>query len=184
MPLFDRAANILTFWYDELTPEQWFKKNDELDHQIKTRFEHDVKRALAGQYDIWAGDQQSRLSLILLLDQFTRNIYRRSPKSFAGDEMACALSLRSVDDGTLAAEPEQSKRHFYLIPMMHSEDITIQDASLPLFRRFTDQKTADYAKRHRDIIFRFGHFPHRNEILGRPSSAEEKQFLDQKDSSF
>ena len=110
MPLSDRAATILTFWYDELTPEQWFKKSNELDDQIKTRFGHDVERALGGQYDIWAGDSQGRLSLILLLDQFTRNIYRESPKSFAGDEMACALALRSVDDGTVAAEPEQSKR--------------------------------------------------------------------------
>ena len=184
MPLSDRATSILTFWYEELTPEQWFKKSDELDDQIKTRFENDVERALSGQYDIWAGDSQARLSLILLLDQFTRNIYRHSPKSFAGDEMACALSLRSVDDGTVAAEPEQSKRHFYLIPMMHSEDIIIQDASLPLFEHFTDQKTADYAKRHRDIISRFGHFPHRNDILGRPSSKEEQQFLGQRGSSF
>ncbi len=184
MPLSDRAAAILTFWYEELLPEQWFKKSEELDDQVKTRFEHDVERALGGQYDIWAGDPHSRLSLILLLDQFTRNIYRQSPKSFAGDEMACALSLRSVDDGTVAAEPEQSKRYFYLIPMMHSEDITIQDASLPLFERFTDRKTANYAKRHRDIISRFGHFPHRNDILGRPSSAEEQQFLKQTGSSF
>ena len=184
MPLSNRAVNILTFWYDELTPKQWFKKSIELDDQIKTRFAHDVERALGGQYDIWAGDSQGRLSLILLLDQFTRNIYRESPKSFAGDEMACALSLRSVDDGTVAAEPEQTKRHFYLIPMMHSEDITIQNAALPLFEQFTDQKTADYAKRHRDIIARFGHFPHRNVILGRPSSAEEQQFLGQRGSSF
>lgn len=184
MTIPDKAQNILTFWFQELTPEQWFLKNDQLDADIRIRFGDDVMRALGGQYDGWAGNAVSRLSLILLLDQFTRNIYRNTPQAFAGDEMACALALRSVDDGTIAAENEQSKRHFYLMPMMHSEELAIQDASLPLFVQFTNAKTAEYAKRHRDIIAQFGHFPHRNDILGRPSTEEEKVFLSQPGSSF
>ena len=184
MTIPDKAQNILTFWFDELTPQQWFIKSDQLDADIQTRFGDDVMRALGGRYDSWAGNAASRLSLILLLDQFTRNIHRNTPKAFAGDEMACALALRSAGDGTVTAEIEQSKRHFYLIPMMHSEELAIQDASLPLFNQFTNTQTADYAKRHRDIIARFGRFPHRNDSLGRPSTEEEQAFLSQPGSSF
>ena len=178
------ADDVLTFWFSECTPEDWFKKNEAFDTQIDTRFGELVERALLAQLDSWTTSADSRLALILLLDQFTRNIYRDTPRAFVGDEMALAICLNAIADGQLEAEQQLTKRQFLLMPMMHSEDIDIQDRSLPLFKHYTSEMTFDYAVKHRDIIARFGHFPHRNAILGRPSSSEEIEFLTQPDSSF
>ena len=97
--------------------------------------------------------------------------------AFAGDPQALALSLRAVERGWLEAEPEQARRQFWLMPQMHAEDLAVQEAALPLFERFCDPRTADFARRHRDVIARFGRFPHRNAALGRVSGAEELAFL-------
>ena len=180
----DVISGILNFWFEEISPEFWFKKDIAFDNQLKQQFGPLVEQALAGQLDKWADHSEGRLALILLLDQMTRNIYRDTPKAFAGDDMACALSLRSVADGYLETEDDIDKRHFLLMPMMHSEDITIQENSLPLFKKHTAERTYDYAIRHRDIVARFGRFPHRNAILGRPSTDEEKEFLAGPNSSF
>ena len=142
-----------------------------------------MREALAGRLDHWANDADGCLALILLLDQFTRNIFRNSARAFSGDEMALALSLRCVERQYL--EPGQAVRcQFMLMPMMHSEDIDVQDASLPLFETYTSKITHNYALKHRITISRFGRFPHRNGLLGRPSSAEEKMFLTESGSSF
>ncbi|MBL6605301.1 MAG: DUF924 domain-containing protein [Alphaproteobacteria bacterium] len=175
---------ILSFWFEEITPEHWFTKNDDFDQQLKYRFEALVTQALNGQLDRWAANSDGCLSLILLLDQMTRNIYRDTPKAFAGDEIACALSLRAAADKRIETESQEAKRQFFLMPMMHSEDIAIQDASLPLFKEHTSERTYDYAVRHRDIVARFGRFPHRNAILGRPSTDAEITFLKEPNSSF
>jgi uncharacterized protein (DUF924 family) len=118
-----------------------------------------------------------------MIDQFTRNMFRHSARAFSGDEMALALSLRCVERKYLDAD-KPSYCHFMLMPMMHSEEIGIQDMSLPLFEQYTSKLTHDYAVKHRDIIARFGRFPHRNAMLGRPSSSDEDQFLTQPGSSF
>ena len=175
---------ILTFWFEETSPEAWFKKDTLFDGILMQKFGRIVEQALAGQLDKWAQQKDGRLALILLLDQMTRNIYRNTPKAFAGDEIACALSLRSSTDGTVEAETDIHKRQFFLMPMMHSEDLAIQKQSLPLFKALTSGNTYNYAVRHHDIIERFGRFPHRNEILKRPSSEEETAFLAQPGSSF
>lgn len=175
---------ILTFWFEEISPEAWFKKDASFDDKLEQKFCRYVKQALEGQLDIWAQHENGRLALILLLDQMTRNIYRNSPKAFSGDEMACALSLRSAADGIIEAETDMKRRQFFLMPMMHSEDLDIQKQSLPLFKSLTSEKIYDYALRHHDIIERFGRFPHRNQILNRPSSDEELAFLEQDGSSF
>jgi len=113
----------------------------------------------------------------------TRNIYRNHPMSFAGDDMALAFCLKGVKRDDMKVLPEAHIR-FLLMPMMHAEDLTVQDNSLPLFQSYCDDQTYDYAVRHRDIIARFGHFPHRNAILGRPSTDEEIAFLKEPNSSF
>ena len=175
---------ILDFWFKEISPESWFKKDPLFDAMLTQQFGRNIEQALVGQLDKWAQNKDGRLALILLLDQMTRNIFRNTPKAFSGDDIACALSLRSVADGFLETEENMHKRQFFLMPMMHSEDLDIQKQALPLFKDLTSQNTYDYAIRHHDIIERFGRFPHRNQILNRPSSNEELEFLTQQGSSF
>ena len=176
-------TDILNFWYVETTPKLWFKKDDDFDAAIQNRFGTAVTEALAGRLDHWANDAVGCLALILILDQFTRNMFRHSARAFSGDEMALALSLRCVERKYLDAD-KPSYCQFMLMPMMHSEDIGIQNMSLPLFEKYTSKLTHEYAMKHRDIIARFGRFPHRNAMLGRPSSRDEDQFLIQPGSSF
>ena len=178
-----KTADILNFWFVETTPEFWFKKDDDFDAAIKDRFGKTVTKALAGKLDHWANDAEGCLALILMLDQFTRNIFRHSARAFSGDEMALALSLRCVERKYLDAD-KPFYCQFMLMPMMHSEEIDIQDMSLPLFETYTSKLTHEYAIKHRDIIARFGRFPHRNAILGRPNNSEEDHFLTQPGSSF
>lgn len=178
-----KYQDILDFWFTEISPETWFKNDANFDAALETRFNKTVTDALSGRLDHWADNGDSCLALIILLDQFTRNIFRQSARAFLGDEMALALSLRCVDRRYLdTARPPRC--HFMLMPMMHSEDIEIQDASLPLFKKHTEEQTYDYAVQHRNIVARFGRFPHRNEALGRPTTEEEKIFLTQPGSSF
>ena len=183
MPKTATASEVLAFWFKESKPEQWYKKDPAFDEAIRDRFESTTAAALAGRLDSWADDIDDCLALIILLDQFTRNIYRDTPRAFSGDEMAVALSLRCIDRGFLAHE-NAAWRQFMLMPMMHSEDVGIQDRSIPLFETHTNPMTHDYAIRHRDIVARFGRFPHRNAILGRPSSDEELAFLKEPGSPF
>ena len=183
MPKKPSGQDVLAFWFTETPPEFWYKKDAEFDARISDQFAGTVKDALAGKCDLWANDSAGCLALILVLDQFTRNIFRGNARAFSGDDMALALSLRCVERDYIA-HPEENWRRFMLIPMMHSEDLAIQEASLPLFQTQTINLTYDYAVAHRDIIARFGRFPHRNAILGRPSTEEEQLFLTQPGSSF
>ena len=183
MPKTASVSDILAFWFEDSLPEQWYRKDPAFDDAIRDRFEDTIVAALAGRLDKWADDADGCLALIILLDQFTRNIYRDTPRAFAGDEMALALSLRCIDRGFIDHH-DAAWRQFMLMPMMHSEDLGIQDRSIPLFETHTNPLTHEYAIRHRDIVARFGRFPHRNAILGRPSSTEEQEFLTQPGSSF
>ena len=183
MPNKPSAQDVLAFWFTETPPEFWFKKDAEFDARIADQFARTVEDALAGRCDHWANDSAGCLALILVLDQFTRNIFRGSARAFSGDDMALALSLRCVQRDYIA-HPDENWRRFMLMPMMHSEDLAIQEASLPLFQTQTSKLTYDYAVAHCDIIARFGRFPHRNAILGRPSTEEEQLFLTQPRSSF
>ena len=183
MPQKPSSQDVLAFWFIETPPEFWFKKDAEFDARIAHQFAGVVKHALAGKYDRWADDRAGCLALILVLDQFTRNIFRGSARAFSGDEMALALSLRCVERDYINHSNENWRR-FMLMPMMHSECLAIQDTSLSLFKSHTSKMTYDYAVAHRDIIARFGRFPHRNRILGRPSTDDEILFLKQPGSSF
>ena len=175
--------DILNFWFDECRPEQWFKKNSEFDAMLESRFATTIEDAFARCLDSWEDTEAGCIALILVLDQFTRNIFRDTLRAFSGDERALELSQKCYENGYLA-NPNIHWRQFMLMPMMHSEEIAVQDASLPLFKEYTTQIDYDYAVRHRDIIARFGRFPHRNTILGRPSTDEELEFLTQPGSSF
>jgi uncharacterized protein (DUF924 family) len=180
----DQAGEVLAFWFVETRPRQWFAKDAAFDGLVRDRFFGLTRQALAGELDAWGAEAARRLALVLLLDQFPRQIWRDTAMAFAGDPPALALSLRAVERGWLEAEPEQARRQFWLMPQMHAEDLAVQQAALPLFERFCDPRTADFARRHRDVIARFGRFPHRNAAFGRVSSAEELAFLQTPGSRF
>ena len=180
----EQANQVLAFWFTETQPRQWFAKDPAFDALVGERFLGLTRQAMAGDLDAWSAEPTGALALVLLLDQFPRQIWRDTALAFAGDPQALALSLKGVELGWLEAEPEQPRRQFWLMPLMHAEDLTVQEAALPLFERLTDSRTADFARRHRDVIARFGRFPHRNAVMGRVSSAEELTFLQTPGSRF
>lgn len=177
------ASDIRAFWFEESMPMQWFRKDPAFDGVIRARFGGMVEEALAGRYDGWAASDLDGLALILLLDQFTRNLYRGDPRSFAGDAQALAVSERIQARGSWTTLQPHYK-HFILVPMMHSEDLLVQERSLPLFAAHCDAQVHTFGVKHRDIIARFGRFPHRNAVLGRTCTPEETAFLQTPGSSF
>ena len=179
----DEKEEILNFWFKECKPEQWFKKNEDFDQIIENRFSIAIENAIAGNMVYWKESETGCLALIILLDQFTRNVFRDTPRAFVGDKRALALSQLCCDKDYLT-NPDVHRRRFMLMPMMHSENLAVQDASLPLFKKYASGKDYEYAEKHRYFIARFGRFPHRNVILGRKSTNEELQFLKQPGSSF
>ena len=180
----DQAGEVLAFWFGETRPRQWFAKDAAFDGLVRNRFLGLTRQALAGELDAWSMEPSGGLALVLLLDQFPRQIWRDTALAFAGDPQALVLSLKAVERGWLEAEPEQARRQFWLMPLMHSEELAVQEASLPLFSQFVDERTTDFARRHRDVIAQFGRFPHRNAALGRESSAAELAFLQTPGSGF
>jgi uncharacterized protein (DUF924 family) len=180
----EQAVEVLAFWFVQSRPRQWFEKDPTFDALLRERFLVLTRRAIAGELGTWGTEATAGLALVLLLDQFPRQIWRDTAMAFAGDPQALALSLKAVELGWLETESEQARRQFWLMPLMHAEDLAVQEAALPLFERFCDPRTADFARRHRDVIARFGRFPHRNALLGRVSSAEELAFLQTPGSRF
>ncbi|MBY6062897.1 DUF924 family protein [Pseudidiomarina sediminum] len=185
------ANEVLEFWFSKLTPADWFAKSDALDAQIKARFANLLEACSAGECWQWrvhdALGQGSgglgRLAEIIVLDQFSRNIYRDDPRAFALDSTALVLAQEAVAlgvDKTLSTE----QRSFLYMPYMHSESLSIHNQAMVLFDQPGLEKNYDFEVKHRDIIARFGRYPHRNAILGRQSTPEEALFLSQPDSSF
>lgn len=175
---------VLKFWFAELQPAQWFNGGAELDELISQRFSAVLQRAAAGELEAWRASAQGRLAEIIVLDQFSRNLYRNSPKAFAQDGMALALSQEAVRSGALQQLDDEQQRSFLLMPYMHSESALVHEQAVPLFRDFTGGETYRFELLHKDIIDRFGRYPHRNAVLGRESTAEELEFLQQPGSSF
>jgi uncharacterized protein (DUF924 family) len=180
----DQARGLLTFWFVETSARQWFSKDPAFDALVGTRFSALSRAAMDGMLSPWADSPEPALALVLLLDQVPRQIWRESAQAFAGDSQALALALDALERGWIAAEPERDRRQFWLMPLMHAEDLAVQEQALPLFERFSDPRTTDFARRHREVIARFGRFPHRNRALGRESSAEELAFLQTPGSGF
>jgi len=177
------TADVLSFWFEESTPEQWFKKSAEFDQAVGERFGGAHTDAMAAKLDHWSETPDGCLALIILLDQFSRNIYRDDARAFAADPKAQTLTKAALENGWVESA-EQTKAQFLLMPLMHSEDLADQDMSIPLFRKYCGEKVEDFAIRHRDIIARFGRFPHRNAVLSRQSTPEETEFLTTDGSSF
>ena len=187
-----RSDEVLDFWFGrEGDPgyggfrEEWFTKNPEFDAEVRARFEDLYEEAAAGKLDGWSEDARSCLALVILLDQFPRNMFRGDPRSYATDRKAQETAEYAVDHA-LDRELPEFQRTFLYMPFMHSEDPVHQRRSVELFRRLGGKETDSsyYAVRHMEIIERFGRFPHRNEILGRQTTPEEAEFLTQPGSSF
>jgi uncharacterized protein (DUF924 family) len=176
--------DVLDFWFVEHGPKDWFKKDDAFDEAIRQRFGAPVERALSGAYDAWPQTVDGGLALILMLDQFTRNLYRGTAKAFAGDDKALALAKAMIDRGDDLRLAER-RRVFVYMPLEHSEDAADQALCVKLVReRLNNADFEGYALAHQRIVDRFGRFPHRNAALGRPSTAEEEAFLKEPNSSF
>jgi len=189
------AEAVLDFWFGAATSAEfglarkaWFAKDGAFDQTIRDRFGALIEQALRGEHEDWADDPHSALAQIVVLDQFTRNAFRGTARAYAGDARALAAASRMVGARQDEALPPFMRTFVYL-PFEHAEGLATQDESVRLFKRLVagsgdPQKLVDYALRHHAIIERFGRFPHRNQILGRHSTAEEIAYLTQRGSRF
>jgi uncharacterized protein (DUF924 family) len=198
----DQPDRVLAFWFgppgsaSEIAGRQrklWFGKSPENDRAIIERFAATLAAATAGRLDHWARTPHGRLALVIVLDQFPHHIHRDQPQAFATDPQSLALSLDVLaagEDGQLAP----IERVFLYLPLEHAESLELQERSVSLYEKLAHQAAADeralfdgfldYARKHRDVVARFGRFPHRNEILERPSTPDELEFLKQPGSRF
>ncbi|MEO0973806.1 MAG: DUF924 family protein [Pseudomonadota bacterium] len=177
--------DILEFWFVSIEPKQWWKKDAEFDTLCLTRFGAAYEAAARGEFEDWKASPLGCVALCLLLDQVPRNAFRETPQAFATDANALAVTHHAVACGfDLDPSLDDSHRQFLYMPLQHSERIEDQHEALRLADRITRWDFAGFAKRHHDIVARFGRFPHRNAILGRESTEEERQFLTQPGSSF
>lgn len=165
---------VIRFWFEELKPEDWFKKSEALDQEMRERFEELYWKASRGELFRWRAAAEGRLAEILLLDQIPRNIFRGTAQAFATDSLALVLAQEGL---TQAQELPVVQRGFFYMPFMHSESLTIHEEALRLFDQPGLEKRLKYEKMHMDILQQFGRYPHRNAILGRPSTKEEEEYL-------
>ena len=190
-----QAQAVLDFWF--LPPDnpgygqsraEWFRKDEAFDARIAERFGALIDDALAGGLRAWEATPHGALARIIVLDQFTRNVYRGTPRAFAGDAQALALAQSLTEQGLDQQLPPMLRAFAYL-PFEHAEDLAMQARAVELFQLLSQaqpgfESMLDYAQRHQEVIARFGRFPHRNAILGRPSTPQEVAFLRQPGSSF
>lgn len=169
--------DILGFWRSA-GRKKWFAKSAAFDEAIRLKFEPVHHAAARGEYDSWTGAPESALALLILLDQFPRNLYRGSGHAFATDPKARAVARAAVEAG-FDRQVEPELRSFFYLPFEHSEDMADQDYNLALCAETGVEDDLKWAVIHRDIIVRFGRFPHRNAALGRETTLEEQQFLDE-----
>ena len=174
---------VLDFWFKESTPEQWFSKSNLFDQHIQTHFFELHQHACAGELFSWRLTAQGRLAEIIVLDQFSRNLYRDDARAFAQDGMALILAQEAIALG-LDASLNQTERAFLYMPYMHSESKLIHEEAILLFTQLGNENNLRFEKMHKAIIDQFGRYPHRNAVLGRTSSLEETAFLQQPNSSF
>lgn len=195
------SEQILSFWLGDYSEAGklgervafWFTKSNATDASIRDRFGATLESAARGDLDHLAETPRGRLALLVLLDQFSRNIHRGTPRAFATDARALSLALEGIERGH-DRELHPVERLFFYLPLEHAEDIAMQDRAVELFRALRSETPAgmerffdgflDYAERHRDVIVKYGRFPHRNAILGRESSEEEREYLAQPGAGF
>ena len=178
-----QAQDILDFWFDELTPQQHFVKDAALDNTIRTRFGTTLEAAARCELWHWRSSASGGLAEIIVLDQFSRNVYRDTPRAFAQDALALGLAQELVARGVDADLPP-AQRAFAYMPYMHSESALVHQQAVALFSQPGMENNLNFELRHQAIITRFGRYPHRNAVLGRASSAEEIAFLAEPGSSF
>jgi len=174
---------VIDFWFTELEPKQWWNKSDALDSMIQNRFGSLLNKAKIGELFQWRNTALGSLAEIIILDQFSRTIYRDKPESFSCDPMALVLAQSAISQG-LDNELSEAQRAFLYMPFMHSESTVIHVEAIKLFEALGNKNNVDFEYRHKAIIDRFGRYPHRNEILGRQSTTEETEFLKQPNSGF
>jgi uncharacterized protein (DUF924 family) len=180
---------IISFWFDTHDQrKRWFEQSDELDKQIKTEFGDLVSQAHTPSLDSWMQNPKGTLAMLVLLDQFSRNIFRGSPDSFSGDAKALDIAMKGIAKG-LDREVEPMQQSLFYLPLMHNESLLGQIAAVSLYESYAQRCEPDspaktfatdsigFAKQHRDVIAIFGRFPRRNEALGRTSTAEELEYL-------
>lgn len=188
------ALEVLDFWFGnsgavgaERGKALWFVKSAEVDDEIRARFLPTYERAVSGQLDDWQQSALGSLALVIVLDQFSRNMFRDTPRAFASDPMALAVASQAIEKG-FDRQLAPFERAFMYLPFEHSESLTDQQRSLELFALLEAYpelaEMRRYAQLHYDVVKRFGRFPHRNAILGRESSEAERDFLGQPGSSF
>lgn len=176
-------TDILTFWFQETSPKQWWQVDPAFDALIAQRFGGLLQQAARCELHTWRETPQGRLAEVIVLDQFSRNIHRGTPLAFAQDPLALALSQEAVrQNAHLALDPTACS--FLLLPFMHSESAAIHTEAERLYRAFAPANNLDFELRHKAIVDRFGRYPHRNAILGRTSTDEELAFLQTPGSSF
>lgn len=193
---------VLSFWIGPLNAhgqadaaqrERWWKKDSAFDEEIRSRFLETHRSLHAGKHQDWLKDARGTVAYVIVLDQLSRNMFRDTPAMFASDELALSAARAAVKQ-SMDRELRGDERTFLYMPFMHAEDLAMQEQCVQLFEQFRDGSdeplrsaldgNLKFAIQHRDIVARFGRFPHRNEILGRPSSAQEREFLTQPGSSF
>lgn len=174
---------VLSFWFDTLTPGQWFRRDDALDETIATRFGALLDAARRGELCHWRDSDRGRLAEVIVIDQFSRNVYRGDPRAFSHDAQALVLAQEAV---RLGCDHRLSlmQRPFLYMPWMHSESLIIHQEAIRLFSQPGLERHLDVEHRHRAILERFGRYPHRNDVLGRDSTSEERTFLTTPGSSF
>ena len=176
------VGEVIRFWFEELTEGHWFAKSDALDAQIRDRF-LTLHERLVTRGDLGVTVPHQALAAVIVLDQFSRNLFRGTPRAFAADPIARRLSRAAIELGLDTAMSERERLFLYL-PFQHSEDREDQALSLHLFERLGNEEWTRYAMAHKVIIDRFGRFPHRNAVLNRPSTADELAFLKEPMESF
>ena len=174
---------ILKFWFEEIDPSLWWSKNDLFDQSICEQFAGIHAKAIRCELFYLRKDAAGRLAEIIVLDQFSRNIFRNSPLSFANDSLALALSQEAISVGA-DQDLSPTQRSFLYMPFMHSESLIIHEIAMDLYQMNGIQSNLDFEIKHKDIIKRFGRYPHRNKILGRASTKAEIEFLKQPGSGF
>lgn len=190
-----RSAAILEYWFGQLDEEglpeavvekRWFSPDEAVDTEIRARFEADLRNAAAGRLKRWEAEAHGALALVILFDQFPRNMYRGTPRAFLFDEHARAVARRALER-ELEADLVPIERVFLYMPFEHAEDLEAQEESVRRFEALLDavppgqaerfRTYLEFARSHRDVIARFGRFPHRNAVLGRASTDEERAYL-------
>jgi uncharacterized protein (DUF924 family) len=167
-------TEVIRFWFEELDPKLWFERDLEVDAMIRSRY-LDWFETISVQVPKLTGAPHA-LATVIVLDQFPRNLFRGSPRAFATDDLALAVAEQAIAAGW-DAQLSPAQRVFLYMPFQHAEDRAVQVRSIELFTRLGNVQTLDYAQRHKEVIDRFGRYPHRNTVLGRPSTTEEVEFL-------